>query len=123
QLQPDHLARPPPPARRARRADGGRHHADRRSAVSMRPVMPVPGRFTVGEWTVSPSLHSVSGPAGEIRLETQGMQVLVLLAEDAGQVVSKERLLQTVWADTFVGDEVLSRAISELRRAFSHASK
>jgi Tol biopolymer transport system component/DNA-binding winged helix-turn-helix (wHTH) protein len=86
-------------------------------------VTPVPGRFIVGEWTVSPSLHSVSGPAGEIRLEPKVMQVLVLLAEDAGQVVSKERLLQTVWADTFVGDEVLSRAISELRRAFADDAK
>ena len=51
------------------------------------------------------------------------MQVLVLLAEHAGQVVSKERLLQTVWADTFVGDEVLSRAISELRRALDDDPK
>ena len=38
------------------------------------------------------------------------MQVLELLAEHRGQVVSKERLFQTVWAETFVGDEVLARA-------------
>ncbi len=51
-----------------------------------------------------------------MHVEPKQMQVLVQLVEHAGTVVSKERLLQTVWADTFVGDEVLSRAISELRR-------
>jgi Transcriptional regulatory protein, C terminal len=46
------------------------------------------------------------------------MQVLLCLAAQAGQVVSKERLLRTVWSDTFVGDDVLTRSISELRRVF-----
>ena len=46
------------------------------------------------------------------------MQVLVCLAEHAGEVVPKERLMQSVWPDTFVGDDVLTRCISELRRVF-----
>src|SRR4029079_11011918 len=75
------------------------------------------GAFSIGDWRVDPSLRTISGVTGECRLEPKHMQVLVLLAEHAGQVVSKERLIQTVWADTFVGDEVLSKAISELRRA------
>jgi DNA-binding winged helix-turn-helix (wHTH) protein len=65
----------------------------------------------------------VSRPTGEFRLEPKVMQVLVQLAEQAGEVVPKQRLLQTVWADTFVGDEVLSRAISELQRAFGDDPK
>jgi TolB-like protein/Flp pilus assembly protein TadD len=67
---------------------------------------------------VEPSLNSVTGPAGPLRLEPKVMQVLVLLAAHAGQVVAKERLIQTVWPDTFVTDDVLTRAISELRRVF-----
>jgi Tol biopolymer transport system component len=51
------------------------------------------------------------------------MQVLVLLAEHEGKVVTKELLFQTVWPDIFVGDEVLSRSISELRRALGDDSK
>ena len=46
------------------------------------------------------------------------MQVLVCLAEHAGEVVPKERLMRSVWPDTFVGDDVLTRCISELRRVF-----
>jgi len=67
---------------------------------------------------VEPSLNSIDGPGGSIRLEPKVMQVLVCLAAHAGDAVPKERLMQTVWPDTFVGEDVLTRAISELRRAF-----
>ena len=80
--------------------------------------------FSVGEsHHVEPSLNSVTGPAGAIRLEPKVMQVLVLLAAQAGQVVTKERLMRTVWPDTFVTDDVLTRAISELRRVFGDDAK
>jgi TolB-like protein/DNA-binding winged helix-turn-helix (wHTH) protein/Flp pilus assembly protein TadD len=71
-----------------------------------------------GSYYVEPSLNSITGPAGPTRLEPKIMQVLVCLAAHAGHVVSKEHLMRTVWADTFVGDDVLTRAISELRRTF-----
>ncbi len=75
--------------------------------------------FRIGELHhVEPSLNSVTGPAGTTRLEPKVMQVLVCLAAQAGQVVPKERLMRTVWPDTFVGDDVLTRCISELRRVF-----
>lgn len=47
------------------------------------------------------------------------MQVLVLLASTPGELVAKERLLQTVWSGVFVGDDVLTRAISEIRRVLT----
>jgi DNA-binding winged helix-turn-helix (wHTH) protein len=46
------------------------------------------------------------------------MEVLVCLAEHAGETVPKEKLLQTVWPDTFVTDDALKHSISELRRVF-----
>ena len=80
--------------------------------------------FHVGDsHHVEPSLNSVTGPVGTIRLEPKVMQVLVLLAAHAGQVVAKERLMQTVWHDAFVTDDVLTRAISELRRVFGDDAK
>jgi hypothetical protein len=51
------------------------------------------------------------------------MQVLVCLADHAGELVSKEQLMRAVWADTFVTDEVLTRCISELRKVFSDDAK
>jgi DNA-binding winged helix-turn-helix (wHTH) protein/Tol biopolymer transport system component len=75
--------------------------------------------FRIGEFHhVEPSLNTVAGPAGTTRLEPKVMQVLVCLAAQAGQVVPKDRLMRTVWSDTAVGDDVLTRCISELRRLF-----
>ena len=51
------------------------------------------------------------------------MLVLVCLAEHAGQVVPKDRLFHAAWPDTAVGDDVLTRAISELRRLFEDDPK
>ena len=51
------------------------------------------------------------------------MEVLVCLAENQGQLVSKEQLMQTVWANTFVTDDVLTRSISELRKSLEDDSK
>ena len=83
---------------------------------------PVEGNFRVGTWLVAPRLNSISCNGTTIRLEPKVMQVLVCLAE-ARDVVSKETLMRTVWADTFVTDDVLTRSISELRKAFADDSK
>ena len=75
--------------------------------------------FRIGEFHhVEPSLNTVMGPTGTTRLEPKVMQVLLCLAAHAGQVVPKERLMRNVWPDTSVGDDVLTRCISELRRLF-----
>jgi DNA-binding winged helix-turn-helix (wHTH) protein len=80
--------------------------------------------FRIGEsHHVEPSLNSVTGPAGTIHVEPKVMQVLVCLAGNAGDVVAKERLIGTVWPDTFVTDDVLTRSISELRRVFGDDAK
>ena len=76
----------------------------------------MPDSFRIGEFHIEPSLYRVSGPAGTVRLEPKVMHVLVCLTEHSDRVVSKERLLRAVWPDTFVTDDVLTRAISELRR-------
>ena len=51
------------------------------------------------------------------------MEVLVCLAQHGGIVVSKEKLIGEVWADTFVGDDALIRCISDLRRALEDDPK
>src|ERR1039458_1613807 len=54
-----------------------------------------------------------------IHLEPKVMQVLVTLASASGEVINREQLRSAVWPDVFVGEDVLIRAISELRRAFT----
>jgi TolB-like protein/DNA-binding winged helix-turn-helix (wHTH) protein/tetratricopeptide (TPR) repeat protein len=76
----------------------------------------VEGDFQVGPWLIEPSLNAVSHNGESIHLSPKVMGVLVCLAQHPGQSVSKEDLLQTVWPDTFVSDDVLKGSISELRR-------
>ena len=45
------------------------------------------------------------------------MEVLCVLAEHAGQVVSRSAIIDAVWGVAFGGDESLTRAISLLRKA------
>ena len=73
--------------------------------------------FRIGEWLVEPTLNTLSNPNSTVRLEPKVMQVLVCLAEHPGKVISKDRLLQSVWPATFVTEDVLTRAVSELRHA------
>ena len=74
--------------------------------------------FRVGPWLVQPSLNAISENGTSTRLEPKVMEVLVCLSNRAGESITKEELLRTVWPDTFVSDDVLKRSISELRRVF-----
>ena len=81
------------------------------------------GDFRVGPWFVEPGLNTISRNGTTVQLEPKVMSVLVCLAEHPGEPISKEQLLQTVWPDTFVSDDVLTRSISELRRMFEDEAK
>jgi DNA-binding winged helix-turn-helix (wHTH) protein len=54
---------------------------------------------------------------GEVRVEPRVMYVLVLMVKHAGQVVSREEFIKSVWNNTFITDKVLSRCIYRLRQA------
>jgi TolB-like protein/DNA-binding winged helix-turn-helix (wHTH) protein len=81
------------------------------------------GGFRLAEWTVEPQLNTLERNGRTVRLEPKVMQVLVCLADHSGELVSKVQLIRAVWADTFVTDEVLTRCISELRKALNDDSK
>ncbi len=75
--------------------------------------------FRVGEWLVQPELNQISLADKAISIEPKVIEVLVCLARHAGEVMSKEQILDAVWAGTFVTQDVLSYSVSELRKAFN----
>lgn len=78
----------------------------------------------VGDWLVEPDLNRLSKKGQEaVQIEPKVMEVLLYLAEHTGRVLSKERLIQAVWPDTFVSDEALWHAISSLRQVFGDDPK
>lgn len=74
--------------------------------------------FRIANWLIERQLNAVSRFGKTVHLEPKLMDVLACLARSGGEPVTKEELLQTVWPNTFVSDDVLKRAISELRRVF-----
>ena len=74
-------------------------------------------RFQVGEWWADPATNELGRPNETVRIEPKAMEVLVVLAERAGGVVSRDELLSSVWPGVIVGDEALTQCIIKLRRA------
>jgi len=75
-----------------------------------------PPPFTLGDHLVQPDLNRISGPTGKVQVEPRVMQVLLRLADRDGAVVTRLQLLDEVWGEAVVGEEILTRAVSELRR-------
>ena len=72
--------------------------------------------FHLGEWLVEPRLNRLTRNGESIQIELKMMDVLVCLAEHAGELVERQRLIDTVWATEFISENILTRAIAELRR-------
>ena len=74
--------------------------------------------ISIGRWIVEASLNRLSCDSRVIQLEPKVMQVLVCLASRPGEVIAKDELISTVWPETFVSEDVLTRSISQLRKVF-----
>lgn len=94
-----------------------------RSGSPLEPSDTGSQRFRLGDWLCEPLSHQVSGRGHTTQVEPKLMQVLECLAAHPGQVVTRRQLLDTVWADAVVTEQVLSRAISELRKVFDDDSR
>jgi len=55
--------------------------------------------FCIGDFRVDPALDEISREGVTTKLVPRTMQLLVCLAERAGQVVSVEQLLDVIWAE------------------------
>ena len=74
--------------------------------------------FRLGQWTIEPLRGAVSGPDGETRhLEPKVMDILLVLAEHANELVTRNALFEAVWQGQPVSDERLTHVIAELRSA------
>ena len=90
-------------------------------SVDARVPRPRAARLRIGACIVDVPRREVSRPGAEAptRITLKALQVLLVLVEDAGRVVSRERLLDTVWAGTMPTLDVVTQAIATLRRAFA----
>src|SRR5436190_1886980 len=74
-------------------------------------------RARLSGWDVDVVANRVQRDGVEIRLTPKAMAVLRELMQRRGTVVRRDDLLGIVWRDGFPSDDVLTHAITELRRA------
>ena len=70
----------------------------------------------MGSLSVSPSRRLVEGPGGQVHVEPLTMQVLLLLLDAAGKVVTRDELFDQCWGGVMVGDASLNRVIAKVRQ-------
>ncbi|TNJ32694.1 winged helix-turn-helix domain-containing protein [Arenimonas terrae] len=87
------------------------------------PEPPSP-RLRVGDFVADLPARELrradGGDTHKMTVKTQG--VLVALALQPGQVVTREELMDRVWPNTFPTGDVLTQAITALRRAFADSA-
>ena len=79
--------------------------------------------FVVGEWTVYPTLNQLSGPSGEVTVEPQTMALLVLLAENHGEVVTTEAIVHAIWGGRPISDNPVYKTVGKLRQALGDSPR
>ena len=80
--------------------------------------------FVVDGWRVDPALLQATRPGGAPEtLEPKVMGVLCALAARPGDAVARGELFDAVWPDVVVGDDTLTRCVSELRKLFGDAAR
>ena len=77
------------------------------------------GTFSIEDWTVEPQCNRISNGEISVHLEPKAMKVLLCLADRAGEVVTRQALVDNVWATEFISDSTLTHTVADLRRALA----
>jgi DNA-binding winged helix-turn-helix (wHTH) protein/TolB-like protein/cytochrome c-type biogenesis protein CcmH/NrfG len=73
--------------------------------------------FCIGDWLADAATNELRRGDEVVRLEPRAMDLLAVLADRAGAVVSRDELFAAAWPGVVVGDEALSQVVTKLRRA------
>lgn len=72
--------------------------------------------FRVGDWFVEPSQLTIWRDGNSVVLEPRLMDLLVFLAERAGETVSIDELADSVWAGRAMSDQPVYQSVAQLRK-------
>src|SRR5262245_38052774 len=59
----------------------------------------------------------------EVKLRRKSFELLRYFVENAGRLLSKNELIQSVWGDTFVTDDSLVQCVRDIRRALEDSTQ
>lgn len=72
--------------------------------------------YRIERFTIEPKTTTIKVGTKEFRLEPKVMEVLCLLIDNKGTVLSKEHILDTLWPQQILDPELVTRAIFEIRK-------
>lgn len=73
--------------------------------------------FYFGPFQLDPEAAELRRDGQPIELRPKCFQLLLFLVQKQGKLLSRETLLEQIWSDVVVGQETLSRTITEIRQA------
>ena len=74
-------------------------------------------QFYLGQWQVDVTSNTLSLGKLKRTIEPKTMDVLLLLCQQKGEVVSSDEIVAQCWPRSVVGDNPVHKAITNLRRA------
>lgn len=80
-------------------------------------------RLWLRDRLVLPDLNVIVADGKNVHVEPKTMEVLLEFANHPGEVISKTHLLRSVWNGVFVCEDVVTNAVSLLRRALGDETK
>ena len=75
--------------------------------------------YSLGDFEIFPHSLEIKKRKEVYKVQKKAMQVLLLLLENSGKVVTKDEVARSVWGKTIVSENSLMKIISELRKIFS----
>lgn len=79
--------------------------------------------FVFGPFRLDLKAHRLLRGGVPVALSERLVDVLAYLADHAGELVTREQLLDALWPGVYVTDNTVSRAISDLRQALGDTAK
>jgi adenylate cyclase len=74
-------------------------------------------------FTLDFARNSLRAADRNVQLRPKAVEVLHYLAENANRLVTKEELIQAIWPNVIVTDEVLTHCVSEVRQAIGDSQQ
>jgi Tol biopolymer transport system component/DNA-binding winged helix-turn-helix (wHTH) protein len=79
--------------------------------------IPAPGRVHFGEFTLDRERQGLFRGDDRVHLTARPLETLLFLAAHRGRTVTRKEILDAVWKDVFVTDDVLTHAVRDIRHA------
>lgn len=73
--------------------------------------------FFIGQWQANPQTNSLRLGNAVKQLEPKAMDVLLLLCQRKGEVLSADSIADACWGNADIGDNPVHKAITQLRKA------